>query len=307
MLPLNPKRIRICLALAFACIGTVAASDGAGSVYPAGVETVMPGLMPASGGTLLAEFTNFYEANALAGPNGVAAVPGFHLRVAAVAGKVVHNWGIHLLGGELVSTAALPYAEAHLTVPGAQGDKAGFSNAILEPALIAYTRGNLHWWYGMDVDTPGLSYSKTALVNIGQHNYATAPVAAFTWMPDDGRNELSSRLQYIVNYTNPATDYRSGNEFLWEFDGMRNVGKVVAFGFNGYYYQQTTGDTVNGALYLDGYRGRTVQFGPEIRCHFKRYVMGIKYEKDFLTENRPVGNSFWAQFGIPLWGHHDEQ
>ena len=121
---------------------------------------------------------------------------------------------------------------------------------------------------------------------------------------DDGRNELSSRLQYIVNYTNPATDYRSGNEFLWEFDGMRNVGKVVAFGFNGYYYQQTTGDTVNGALYLDGYRGRTVQFGPEIRCHFKRYVMGIKYEKDFLTENRPVGNSFWAQFGIPLWGHH---
>jgi len=34
--------------------------------------------------------------------------------------------------------------------------------------------------------------------------------------------------------------------------------------------------------------------------------MILKYEKDFLTENRPVGNSLWLQFGVPIGSlHHD--
>jgi len=304
MSKMNWKSSVILVTLALTTAGVAAASDGGGSVYPAGVETVMPGLMPGAGGTLLAEFTNFYQANELAGSDGKALVPGFHLRVGAVAVKVVHNWGVRVLGGELVSSAALPYVYIHLNAPFGEGDKAGFSNPDLGVAAIAYTRGALHWWYGMDAYTPGFSYDRNALVNVGQHNYAVAPTGAFTYLPG-GKTELSSKFQYIVNYTNGATNYRSGNEFLWEFDGMRNISKVVAIGGNGYYYQQTTDDTMNGARFLDGNRGRSVQFGPEIRCHFKHYVMALKYEKDFLTENRPVGNAFWIQFGIPIKAGHE--
>lgn len=284
--------------------GMANASEGGGSVYPAGVETVMPGVLPGSGRTLFAEFQNFYQANELVDAHGHAVMPGFHLRAAAVAPKVVHNWGVHVLGGTLVSTAAIPFVYLHLDAPFGRGDKAGFANAVIEN-MISYTRGDLHFWYGLDAYTPSFSYHRNDLLNVGQHNYATAPAAAFTYLPNHGRTELSSRFQYIVNYKNSAADYRSGQEFLWEFDGMRNVTKIVALGFNGYFYQQMTNDTQNGTTYLDGNRGRDLQFGPEIRCHFKHYIMGLKYEKDFLTENRTVGNSIWLQFGVPLGGHHD--
>lgn len=299
------KRTAVCAAIALSAAAIALSSDGGGSVYPAGVETVMPGMFPLAGGTVFEEFTNFYSANQLAGPNGTAAMPGFHLRVGALAPRVIHNWGVHLLGGTLVSAAAFPYAYVHLSTPGAQGGRSGFSNPDIGVAYISYVTGNVHWYYGVDAYTPGFSYTKGALVNVGQHNYAVSGIGAFTWLPNQGHDEVSSKLQYFDNFTNPATNYRSGNEFLWEFDGMHNITKAVAVGGNGYYYQQTTNDTVNGAVYLDGNRGRTVQFGPELRVQFKHYLMAIKYEKDFLTENRPAGNSLWLQFGIPLPSHRE--
>jgi hypothetical protein len=259
----------------------------------------MPGRMVGPGQTMLVEFTTFYEANELAGPNGRALLPGFHLRVSAVALKLVHNWGLHLLGGTLVNTVALPLVDIHLSAPFGAQNKIGFSNADLETA-ISYNTGALHWWYGMEVFTPCFTYNKSDLVNIGQNNYATAPAAAFSYMPHQGKTELSSKFQYIVNYTDDASHYRSGSEFVWEYDGMQNITRHLAIGGNGYFYKQTTNDLQNGAMYLDGNRGRNVAFGPEIRYHFNHYAMILKYEKDFLTENRTVGSALWLQFGIPL-------
>jgi len=222
-----------------------------------------------------------------------------------VAFKLEHNWGVHVLGGTLVSTAALPIVDIHLSAPFGSQNKMGIGNPDLETA-VAYKKGSLSWWYGFEVFTPGFSYKKTDLVNIGQHNYATAPSAAFSYMPHHGRTEVSSKFQYIVNHTNNATNYRSGNEFVWEYDAMRNVTKDMAIGGNGYFYKQTTNDVQNGSVFLDGNPGRNVAFGPEIRYHFRHYSMILKYEKDFLAQNRTVGNTFWLQIGMPLSGpHHD--
>ena len=88
---------------------------------------------------------------------------------------------------------------------------------------------------------------------------------------------------------------------------MQNVTKNLAIGGNGYLLQaghQRFRRT--GLVFQGGNRGRNVTFGPEIRCHFSQYAMILKYQKDFLTQNRPVGNSFWFQVGMPI-GHprHD--
>jgi hypothetical protein len=295
----------MCLGLTIVAVSASSASEGSASVYPAGVETIMPGRLPGAGETMFLQFNNFYQANELAGGDGRALLPGFHLRAAAAAFKVVHNWDVHLLGGTLVSSAAVPAVYLHVDAPFGRGDKAGFGNPDLE-TVIAYKTGALHWWYGVEVYTPGFSYQKNALVNIGQHNYATAPAAAFTYLPNHGRTEVSSKFQYIVNFMDDATQYRSGGEFVWEYAGMQNVTKRLALGFNGYLYQQATNDTQNGLSYADGNRGRNFAFGPEIRYHFSHYSMILKYEKDFLTENRPVGNALWLQIGVPIGGpHHD--
>jgi len=281
------------------------ATENGGSVYPAGVETVAPGTMAPPGSTLLLEFNDFYMANGLANSKGESEVPGFHLRVGAWAVKIEHNWGIHVLGGTLVSTAAIPLLYETLTVPGAAGSKTGLSNGDIQFAAVSYAKRAWHWWYSVDFVTPGPDYTKSALLNVGQHNLAYSPSAAFTYLPHHGRLELSSKYTYIINGVDPATNYRSGDESLWEYDGMVKIGKRLSIGGNGYWYQQLTNDLQNGLIVGDGNRGRNLAIGPQLNYHVGPCLLIAKYQKDTLVENRPIGNSFWLEFGIPL-GHPHE-
>jgi len=306
-----PLQIRECgkvllgVAVLMTAVTASYAGEGGASVYPAGVETIMPGRAPRDGGSMFLQFNNFYEANKLVGSDGKELLPGFHLRASAVAFKFVHNWGVHILGGSLVNSVAVPIVDLHLTAPFGRGNKVGVANPNLETA-VAYHRGALYWWYGVEVYTPGFSYNKADLINVGQHNYATAPAAAITYMPQGGKTEFSSKVQYITNYSNNTTRYRSGSEFVWEYAAMRNVTKSVAVGGNGFLHQQATDDLVDGSRFLDGNRGNAFAFGPEIRCHFHHYSMILKYQKDLTAANRPVGNAFWLQIGVPIGARSHE-
>jgi len=224
-------------------------------------------------------FNNFYASNSTVASRGETLVPGFHPRVSAVAFKLAHNWGVKLFGGALVSSLAVPVVDIHFGAPFGTQHKIGVSNPAPE-TLVAYKIGSLHWWYGVEVFTPGFSSKKTDLVNIGQHNYAAAPSAAFSYLPNHGTTERSSKFQYIVNYRNDATQYRSGDELVWEYAAMRNVSRALAIGGNGDFYPQTANDLRNGSIYLDGDR------------HFESYSMIVKCQRDFLTENRIVTTRF---------------
>lgn len=279
------------------------ASEHDGSVYPMGAETVLPGLTAAAGQTMFSVFTAFYQVNSLMNSEGHNEVPGFHLDLEAVAFKLDHNWGVRLLGGSLVSEVALPLESESVTTPAGTVSKTGFSNAEIRAASLAYQKGAWHWWYGLDVVPPAFQYRKNDALNIGQHNWAIAPLGAFSWLPNRGQTEVSSRFMYIVNYTDPDTNYRSGNEFIWEFDAMRNITRMIAVGVNGYCYKQTTNDLQNTAIAADGNRGRDVAIGPELRVRVGHEILIAKYQRDTLVENRPSGNMFWFQVGVPLGRH----
>jgi len=292
-------------ALAAGTATIASATEIGASVYPAGVETILPGMTPPPGGTMFLEFNNFYMANGLANSKGQSEVPGFHLRVAAIALKIVHNWGVKILGGTLVSSAAVPLLYESLTVPGAAGSKTGFGNPDLQLAGLAYAKGCLHWWYGFDLMTPGFAYGKNDLLNVGQHNFAYAPQAAFSFIPHHGRIEVSSKFQYIINGRDSATNYQSGREFLWEHDVMIRITRNLTVGGNGFWYKQVSNDFQNGLIVGDGNRGRDFAYGPEIKYHIGRSALVLKYEKDMFVQNRPIGNAFWLQLGIPLWREHE--
>lgn len=297
---------KVSIALILASTFSVAfATENAGAIYPAGVDTVLPGLTPPPGATMLMEFNAFYMANAMENSKGQSEVPGFHLRIGAWAPKIQHNWGVKILGGTLVSSAAIPFIYEALTVPGAAGSKIGVGNADLQFGAIAYAKGDWHWYYGFDYFTPGLSYGKNQLINIGQHYVAYTPSAAFTYLPHRGSLELSSRFQYFFDGPDSATLYQSGREFLWEYDGMKRIGRRLSVGGNGFFYRQVSNDLQNGLIVGDGNRGRDLALGPEIRCHLGPFALIAKYQKDMLVENRPIGSTFWLQFGMPLGRPHE--
>jgi hypothetical protein len=213
----------------------------------------------------------------------------------------VHNWGVPVLGGKLNSNLAVPtaYEELHIT-PG-DYSQSGLGNVILGLFQVGYEENALHWYYEGDVYLPGAPYGKSNVLNIGQHNYAVAPVAAFTWLPRQGAWEVSSKYTYIVNFLDAATDYRSGNEFTWEYVAMKNVSRAMALGLNGYLYQQVTNDTQNGAIFENGNRGRDLAVGPEVRISLPGHSgIALKYFRDTMVENKPAGNAFWFQAGLPL-------
>ncbi len=208
-----------------------------------------------------------------------------------------------MFGGELVSSLALPVLNEHLDAPFGKGDKSGLANPDIGVAAVSYARGAWHWWYGLDVYAPGAQYNKGDLLNIGQHYFAAAPEAAVTWLPNHGRSEVSSKFQYIVNFTDSATQYRSGSEFVWEYAAMRNVTRKFAAGFDGDYYQQVRDDQQNGVSLSDT-RARSVLLGPQLKYHAGRASLILKYQKEMFVENKVRGSSFWLQVGVPL-GHRE--
>jgi hypothetical protein len=294
--------------IAFMCVTAawVTGTEGSGSVYPIGAETVMTGLTPTAGQTMFAEFNITYNANSLLNGQGQSAVPGFKLSVTGFAPKITHNWGIHLLGGDLVSWAALPVLREWVRTPAGAFATTGISNGIVGTD-IAYNRGNWHWWYGFDAALPAPVYHKNGPINIGQHNFGMAPSGAFTYLPNHGKTEISSRFQYYVNGTDPATHYHSGDEFLWEYVGMHNITKKLAIGANGYFYQQTTADQLLGLQYGAGNQGRNLAIGPEVRYELGHTVLIAKYYRDTMVENRPLGNEVWIELAVPLSRSHPKQ
>ena len=294
-----------CILLSLASVAAALGAENGGSVYPAGVETAMPGMLPPGGRTIFLEFDEFYRANGLMDGKGHSSVPGFHLSVAAEAVKIVHNWGVHALGGTLVSAIGLPVVSEFLSGPFGKLNKTGLTNPDIGVLAVSYHTHAWHYWYGMDVFTPGAQYNKNDIVNIGQHNYAVSPQGAFTYLPRGGKSEISSKVQYIVNFTNPANQYRSGHELVWEYDAMQNIGKKLSVGLNGYFYFQTNDDLQNGIRVGSGNRGRSLTPGPQLNYHVGKGLLVLKYQKDVMVENRARGNSFWFALGVPLWHVED--
>ncbi len=298
----KPFQLVLCAFLALGAGLRAGATENGASVYPAGAETVVPGLQPHPGKSTINEFTTFYAANEFDDAQGKSSAPEFKLRVFVTALKFTHNWDLKLLGGTVQSLAALPLIDEQLHVAPGKFTRYALGNADLVPASLVYHWGDLHWFYEADFFTPGSAYKATEVLNIGQHNMAIAPVAGFTYLPRRGATEVSSRLSYIVNGPDKATGYHSGNEFLWEYTlDQAFAHDKFAMGLNGDYCQQTTGDTLHGAAYQDGFKGRVLQIGPQIRFPMgKSGGFAFKYYRDTLVQNRPRGNAFWFQISIPV-------
>lgn len=134
-------------------------------------------------------------------------------------------------------------------------------------------------------------------------NYWTvSPSINVTYLPTPQR-EISGTALLEFNSENPATNYRSGTDFI--FDGaigyypMPETMPKLKVSLQGYALQQLSDDTQNGASV--GNRGRSFGIGPQISYDV---VPGgglvLKYQRDFDARNRAEGDSAWLQFAMPF-------
>jgi len=290
----------IALATAFACLaGTLAfATEGGGSAYPNGAENFLLGVAPPPG-TYVLGYASYDRLNKLRDNSGNEIPIPFMVDVAAIVPRFIWIGQTQVLGGNFGLHGFLPLLDIDAKVAGLSQRKSGLGDVIFGPFLTYHPSDKLHYVLAVDVHAPTASYNKTDLVNLGRNYWTVGPVAAISYTQASGIN-ADIKLHYEVNRSNKDTNYRSGQEFHFDYALGWGLGNGWTAGASGYVYQQTTDDEQAGATVANA-KGRAMAIGPSIKYqHPSGFFITAKYQQDFAVRNRPEGAALKVKMILPF-------
>jgi hypothetical protein len=252
---------------------------------------------------------------------GNRALPTGGRLAVGVEGKVVVDiptviWVLpeEIAGGNVGLSASLPIGwketSAGVTLAGPRGGTAtgSITDTVftvgdpLVGAFLGWEANNFHWQVGTLINVPIGDYQDGEISNIAFHHWGADVFAAGTWLDPTKGLDLSAVVGMTFNAENPATDYRTGNEFHFEWAAVQHFNEQFDAGLVGYYYDQVTGDSGDGAA--GPFKGRVAAIGATIGWNFKAgdvpVSARIKYFHEFAASNRAEGNGIFLSIAIPL-------
>lgn len=306
----NAKTL-LCMGAA-AIVGVAASSQANASEnglthYPDGINTVLNGVLPAPGTLQGYSYSLDYDATSFDGANGNKLIPGFKANIAIEGPRFVYTWPM-AVGPFHFSSGIVPaFANINLSAEGHSGRAFGFVDLAVEPLYISYNNPSHTFFafFGPDIYTPNGSYKADRMVNLGNNYVTIAPGLHTTWMPT--RNwELDASFVPQLNFTNPATHYRSGDsltvDYAVHYRPFASIPKL-RFAVQGYVFKGLEDDTVNGVKYLNGFRGQAFAIGPQVEYDIvPRGGILFKYQQEVDVQNRSKGSRFWLEYSQPIFG-----
>ena len=222
-----------------------------------------------------------------------------------------------ILGGDLALSVAVPYGwpgtSASIVVNSPRFSRPiGVTvrdtlSTVGDPivgALLGWKSGNFHWLVGTTANVPVGDYRPDDLVNVSLNHWAADFYGAFTYLDPAVGIDLSGTAGFIVNGQNPATDYRTGNEFHADLTLSKSLTKDLSIGAMAFYYQQVTGDTGPGAT-AGPFKGKTTGVGGFLGYNFTLGQLPvstrIKVYREIDVENRPEGAGAYFTVSFPLY------
>lgn len=219
-----------------------------------------------------------------------------------------------IAGGHLGLTVSLPIGwkktSADLTVAGPLGGSGGASVrdevfTVGDPVVggfLGWQSGNFHWQVGTMINVPIGDYQKGEISNIAFNHWGADVFAGATWLDPETGLDLSGVVGVTFNAENPATDYRTGNEFHFEWAAVKHFTPQFDAGLIGYYYDQLSGDSGDGAN--RPFKGRAASIGATIGWNFKvgetPVSARLKYFHEFGVKNRAEGDAVFLTISMPL-------
>jgi len=205
-----------------------------------------------------------------------------------------------VLGGRFQIGAAIPVGYVHIKagLDSALGSRdisdhnTNIGDALIAPALYWKT-GNFHFKLVETVFIPTGDFSTDNIANVGRNYWAFDTSFAITWLYTKTGTEISIMPGIMFNTNNTKTDYQSGNEFHVDFMVNQFLAKNFAVGFQGYYYNQVSADSGNGAK-LGDFEGEALGIGPAL-LWMPDFAKGklsliVKWLHDVDYRNRMQGN-----------------
>ena len=142
----------------------------------------------------------------------------------------------------------------------------GFGDMLLTPFAFYWSFGELNVKLSQWVVAPTGHYYVNSLINVGRNYWAFDTQLGITWFHKATGTELTVLPGIMLNTTNPATDYKSGNEFHLDFMANQFLAPTFALGVQGYWYKQIDGDSGSGAV-LGPFMGKSFGLGPRSCGH----------------------------------------
>jgi hypothetical protein len=300
----RPLGIVLTVAASFA--SPVGATEGGGSSYASGVNTIMSGMMPPPGLYGYVYLSNYDAAHTLdQHGNDKSGIENFNLHVQAASIRVDLIYPrVKFLGADVESRIALPYIKGNvefnaMTPRGPlyrSGGASGFGDLTLSPLLLGWHGTSLHQIAGLDIFAPTGDYDKTRLFNPSRHYWAVGPWYGITVFGGD-RWEFNGKAIYLFNFRNDATNYTSGQEFNLDYDAAYNINRTWQLGVSGYVYRQITNDRQGGGIApVDGNKGQVLSIGPFVKFQGgKTWGVVVKWQHETLVRNRARGDRIWLQ------------
>ena len=219
-----------------------------------------------------------------------------------------------VLGGNVAFVGTLPVGGQNVSASAAlSGGGLGASIAdeiftVGDPVLgasIGWHSGDLHWSLNSLINVPIGDYQAGEIANVAFHRWGADVSGAMTWLNPDTGLDISGAVGFTFNGENPVTDYRTGTEFHAEWAVVQNFSPQFSAGLVGYYYQQLTADSGDGAT-LGEFKGRVAAIGGTVGWNFKvaetPVSLRVKIYREFAARNRLEGTSGFLTVSIPLSG-----
>jgi hypothetical protein len=222
---------------------------------------------------------------------------------------------LNILGANYAPGVAIPFVwnevSAQVTRPGGgsvqRSDSAnGLGDIEFWPVALTWTAWstNLHVDFFGGIYAPSGEFQANKLANQGLGYWTFEPGVLISYLGQKNGIEVSTYIAYDINTRNTTTDYQSGQQFHIDVTLAQHfpLGKGFGgIGANGFYIQQTTGDTGSGAR-LGSFEEMTVGVGPVLSYAAQFGKVGVAAEVKWLpqigTENTLKGNYVWFKVGV---------
>lgn len=146
------------------------------------------------------------------------------------------------------------------------------------------------------------AYDPDRLANLGLGHGAFDMGGGYTYLDPQTGREASVVIGFTYNFENPDTNYQNGIDAHLDWGVSQFLSKQTFIGVAGYYYQQLTGDSGDGAT-LGDFKSRVAAIGPQVGYLFPigekmQGVLSAKAYWEFAAQNRPEGWNAWLTFAI---------
>lgn len=174
------------------------------------------------------------------------------------------------------------------------GEIDALNDIVVNPFVVGWHAGRLHWVFSASVRMPVGSYNKNRVANTGRNFWAFMPQIGATYFDPQSGWEFSGAAIYATCTKNPDTNYRSGDIVHFDFAVGKMLTPHFKLGVVGYYAQQLTADSGSGAIYGER-KLRIAGLGPAAAFTFlvndTRVTLVAKYYREFDAQNTTQGDA----------------